>query len=712
MKIDIHTHTKKIKSGDSELRNIDEVKFREIISLTDVKILAITNHNHFDLIQYDTFRENVKDICQIWPGIELDVLENDKKSHLIVVVNPDNYIEFNERISNLLIDKNPDTFTISIKETVDAFDDLDCVYIAHYLVKKPNLGDKELDLLSELVANSKRILKEATNSISAGIYISHGHNSIFGSDVQNWDDYVKNSDDLPDLRLPVESFSQFCLLLEKDEATINTLLNKKVKETIEIAPFTAAELIRLDIYNDINILFGSKGTGKTEILDALSRYFNAKGHKTNVYKSNEQHLNDVYDLKGNEYNINVAELEIDDCEEEIKFIKEVSEEEVTSISKYLLHYSIQETNKISLKLKIKNIAKLDEAQPQRKLEDVYSILTKIKAFNTYIIENDKLNEFVENELIDDLTQVTAKIISKIESATESNFFEYESVKMLNNIIETFNIEIAKKTGQPQKPTKTGFASYARNRIKIEIGIKKILENINKKIIPVTEHVGSLGKKGDLVCQTNLLIHDGRIADGNYTTVKNVNKTPQKEFVKTIISISKHIYSNDLFEKITNLNEIEGIETIQNLSDLLLFYRHFTINQTVYHPSNGESSMILLYQELQKDKDIYLIDEPEKSLGNDYINDQIVPLLKDKALLGKKVIIATHDANIAVRTLPYNSIYRMHDMSQYFTLIGNPFLNKLKCINGIMPDLDWKETSMRTLEGGRNAFGERGKIYGN
>jgi hypothetical protein len=27
-------------------------------------------------------------------------------------------------------------------------------------------------------------------------------------------------------------------------------------------------------------------------------------------------------------------------------------------------------------------------------------------------------------------------------------------------------------------------------------------------------------------------------------------------------------------------------------------------------------------------------------------------------------------------------------------------------------LDWKEFSMKTLEGGKEAFGERGKIYGN
>ena len=88
MKIDIHAHTKKVKQGDSEYRNIDIAKFVEINKATDVKILAITNHNHFDLNQYNQFRTGVNGICQIWPGIELDILEDRRRAHLIVIVNP------------------------------------------------------------------------------------------------------------------------------------------------------------------------------------------------------------------------------------------------------------------------------------------------------------------------------------------------------------------------------------------------------------------------------------------------------------------------------------------------------------------------------------------------------------------------------------------------------------------------------------------------
>lgn len=712
MKLDIHVHTRKVKSGDATTRNIEKDRFVDILKDTDVKILAITNHNHFDLNQYEEFRDGVSTTCQIWPGVELDVLENAKRAHLIVICNPKNHIQFDKNVNEILAGKNPDTFTISLKETVEKFDSLDCIYIAHYFVKKPNLGDEELQILTDLVSNSKRILKEATNAISAGIYISHGHNSIYGSDVHNWDDYIELSKTLPDLRLPVESFEQFCLLLEKDEATINTILDKKVKENIEIAPFSAAELIRLDIFNDINILFGSKGTGKTEILEFLSKYYNAKGHKTSVYKSNDSHLNDVFDIKGNTFNCEVSDFGIDKCEENIEFLKDVTEEEVTSLNKYLLHFSVQETNKISQKLKIKNINQEDETQSQRSLKEIADILTEFKSFRDYAQNKEELNKYVQESLILELIEVLQKIISQLKTETESKIFENKSINLLNGIISTFLTEISKKTGQPPKPTKTGFADYSRNRIKIERLAKEILENIKIEITPIQEYAGSLGEKGELNCNTNLVIQNGVFTDSNFSPVKNVKKTPQKQFVNAIKSISRHIHSSELFLKISELNEIEGIETINSLSDLLLKSKHFTLNGLSYSPSNGESSMILLHKELVEDKDIYLIDEPEKSLGNDYINDVIVPLLKEKALLGKKVIIATHDANIAVRTLPYNSIYRLHDQGQYFTLTGNPFSNSLKCIYGSRPELNWKEISMKTLEGGKDAFGERGKIYGN
>jgi len=712
MKIDVHVHTKKIKTGDAETRNILPSKFNEIIRQTDVNILAITNHNHFDIDQFKQIEDLVKDVCQIWPGVELDILENGRRAHLLVIANPKIVNEFNTKCQLILNGVNVNTFNISIADTVNTFKELDCLYIAHYMNKTPNLSDEEIELLSNLVPNPKRIIKEAINAISAGIFISHGHNSIYGSDVHDWNDYEEISKTLPELRLPVDSFEQFCFLLEKDEATINTVLSYKEKENITIAPFNAAENISLDIYNDINILFGSKGTGKTDILKSLSEYYNNLGHKTNVYISNNEHLDEVFDLRGHDFNINVSDFGIDECISEIEFIKRITEVGVTSLGKYKQHYSQEETNSIAKKLKIKTINCIDEEQPNRKVSEVKNVISKIQDIKTYITTDSNIEELISSSLLSELIDLLERISKELLIKIEDRFEEAKCIKLINQIVNIFNTEVTRKTGIPQKPAYTGFTNYARKRLELENAINKIIISVNTQINPIDEFAGNLGEKGEIFCRTNLKIQDGSFSDGAYSTVKNINKTPQKEFAQKIQSISRTIYSTDLFEKIAELGQIEDIEYITSVSDLLRFNRHFILNGSKYNPSNGESSMILLHKELTNDKEIYLIDEPEKSLGNDYINDVIVPIIKEKAILGKKIIIATHDANIAVRTLPYNSIYRLHENGLYYTLTGNPFFNKLKCINGIKEDLDWKEISMKTLEGGKEAFGERGKIYGN
>jgi predicted ATPase len=714
MKIDIHVHTKKCKAGDTEYRNINAEHFDEIIRLTDVKILAITNHNHFDLVQYQEIINIAQNDYQIWPGIELDIVEDGRRAHLIIVVNPKNVETFSKKVDELLNGKTVDSFTITLEETVKRFDFLDPIYIAHYHAKAPNLLDEDVNKLTGLVSNKKRVLKEATNSISAGIYISHGHNSIYGSDVHNWNDYINISNSLPDLRLPVESFEQFCLLLEKNVATINTILDKKTKESLELFPFYSDpfEPVNVSIYNDINIIFGSKGTGKSDILHALSKYYNDLGFKNKVYESSAKTLDVSYDLKGHTFDKNVFEFDIEECTQELKDIRNSSEKNITSLSSYLRYFSIDQTNKISKKLKVQDFMTLDEPTSARDFKEIAKSLEQVQNFFDYVDSDELIQEIIGSELYLELKSVIEKILIKLKVESEKRIIDLRTISLFNQIINVFVEEIAKKTGQPQKPISTGFSRYASNRIKIEKDLKKVLDNISKTIPPIVEYVGNLGDKGKLYCQTNLVIQDGKFINSDYTPVKKVTKNPQRNFASALELIYKHLYANTLFEKITELNQVEGSETINDLSDLLIFHRHFSINGNKYTPSSGESSMVLLHNELLEEKEIYIIDEPEKSLGNDYISSVIVPMLKEKAQAGRKVIIATHDANIAVRTLPYNSIYRGHDINGYYTYQGNPFTNNLVCNNSSKSDLDWKEISMKTLEGGKEAFGERGKIYGN
>ena len=48
MAADLHCHTKKTKSFESESRNVEINLFREKVEEAEVKMLGITNHNYFN----------------------------------------------------------------------------------------------------------------------------------------------------------------------------------------------------------------------------------------------------------------------------------------------------------------------------------------------------------------------------------------------------------------------------------------------------------------------------------------------------------------------------------------------------------------------------------------------------------------------------------------------------------------------------------------
>ena len=61
MKIDLHCHTKNTKNKESDLRNVSVEKFKEKVELSEVKFLAITNHNCFFKDNYKEFYEMTKE---------------------------------------------------------------------------------------------------------------------------------------------------------------------------------------------------------------------------------------------------------------------------------------------------------------------------------------------------------------------------------------------------------------------------------------------------------------------------------------------------------------------------------------------------------------------------------------------------------------------------------------------------------------------------
>jgi len=713
MKIDIHAHTKKCKSGDAPTREIAPQNFCKVILSTEVRIVAITNHNVFDLAQYTEIATNLGEEVQVWPGIELDILEEVSRGHLLVIVSPKIAKDFSEAVDALTRGSSPDDFTTTIDDVLNKFDSLRPLYVAHYKQKKPNLSDVTLDKLLAGTKNPSHIIKEVTNAISAGIYISHGHASIYGSDVHDWAKYEELSRELPDLRLPVDSFEHFCLLLEKDPTTINTVLDRKTSEDLVLRPFDDDTVLKLRAFNDINVVFGPKGTGKSCILRAIAKYYADNGIDARVYESASDRLDEIFDIKGRDLTINLNNYGINYCTTEIKALRTAGEVGVTSLGKYVAFFEAKSTNRNAKKILLKDIDPEEEGGAKREFDDFHEAAGTTEKFLEFLTANP----FIKKELTTDehkqVTRILLELVERLKKREWASFSEWKEICFLNSAIELFRREVERKTGSPAKPTTTGFRDYAMNRIEIEANAAKIVKSVDTKIQMIKETVGSLGShKGELEFRTELEFQNGSITDGSLSSLSGVKKGTQKKFINCVRKIQQRAYADDLFQHISELNEIEDVEGIKTVYELLLFKRYFALDGVRYSPSSGEASMVMLQKELGTDKEVYILDEPERSLGNEYINDVIVPLIKERARAGKKVFISTHDANIAVRTLPYSSIYRCHGKKGYSTYIGNPFSNNLVNLDNVRDQLDWKKVSMKTLEGGEEAFGERGKIYAN
>ena len=149
--------------------------------------------------------------------------------------------------------------------------------------------------------------------------------------------------------------------------------------------------------------------------------------KKDFYESNSKKLDDVFDLKGNQLIIDVENLGIDNCSNELASLRNASEKEVTSLSTYLRYYSAEATNKITKSIKVNQFTLLDENSPKRSFEEVKNYFKSFNDFKNYFNEDAKLKEIVGDELLTELDTLITKILDKINLETDKRFIDFKSI---------------------------------------------------------------------------------------------------------------------------------------------------------------------------------------------------------------------------------------------------------------------------------------------
>ena len=705
MRIDLHCHTKKVKTGDAYTRNVTKDKFFQKVIEAEVKIIAITNHNQFDYMQYKEFKDVTEGYCDIWPGVELDIIGkadqkgNCKRGHLIVIANPKNVELFNTQVQELVNDEDVNTFQIGVKKVYETLGKCDCIYIPHFH-KEPKLSDEDIQELGELLPDSSRLFKETSDYRSLGVFSNFDYSVIIGSDVQDWNKYETSK--FADIRLPVQTFEQFCLLAKKDVQIIDTLLNQKRKKEIPVSPYKKVNF-KLPFYEDINIIFGQKGTGKTEILESLKKYYIENRIAMESYKGNEKDSDFSKMLKVNDIIATPDKLQLDSMRQQFIDVYNWKEELPTSFEKYISWMETKDNNKNKGRMKITECVHIEEGVRDRKLESDYKYL---KEFTESTFEKIDIEKYLDEQERTTLMLLLGKLCENINDAKMQKWNSDKSIKLTNWSIDKIKAIADKCSDTISKPSSVGFYDFAMGRFKLFENVEEICSTFSVEDKVEKEYLGNLEEKGDIYIQTRyrMLTKESRTDEfkQGITVLRNCKLV--------IDGIKKAVLAENISEEVSKFQEFYD-DGIKDIGAFIGVSKETALeNGEIYRPSNGERGILLMQKLLDSESDVYILDEPELGMGNSYITSNILPKLTDLAKRRKTVIIATHNANIAVGTLPYISILRTHENGIYKTYVGNPFYDELRNIDDETDTKNWTQESMHTLEGGKTAFYDRKDIY--
>lgn len=702
MKIDLHCHTRKAKKGDGKGRNVTPELFKEKIELADVKIVAITNHNMFDYNQYIELRDVVVGICQVWPGVEIDIV-GESRYHLIVVVKPDEVSNFNSCCDKLFTGTTPDTCFLELKNVCDVFEEIDAIYIPHFHDKKPAISEADKEQLYSLVKDPARVFIEPRNHRTLGVLANKEMSVLIGSDVQDWNVYETST--FADLRLPVASFSEFLLLAKRDKAVVETLLSKKNPITVIGKPHQSVNL-SLMLYPDVNIIFGQKGTGKTEILKSMYEEMLGAGKSCKKYIASERGEDFSSLLSIQDMEVSLEKMGIDSCEDEFSKIARWNDNNPTLFLNYINWYQTKGNSNNKSRMKITEAVHDSYRKP-----DNFDIHKKDKerfsqAFEK--LEKIEWKEYVSEEEIQLLEQLLISLRDSIVEKRKIDLIDKYSSELTNKTIDKIKTLADRSSDTISRPSTAGLKEFAFNRIELYRIVSRILDGINSPEYNERIRLGSLEGKGDIFinCKYRMLCYEERTK--NYP---GYSITVLRQIVELLEYIKRNVFDLNIATYVENLvalcedNNVFSLKVFVGRSKQII-----TSDGFEYTPSNGEKGILLLEQVLHEDADAYFLDEPELGMGNSYIDTDIRPLICNLAKQRKFVVVATHNANIAVRTLPYMSIYRTHENGQYKTYMGNPFDDQLICIDNPEDVKSWTEESMHSLEGGYDAFYERRDIY--
>lgn len=666
-KIDLHIHTVPTVSDSYFDFSIEALK--EYIEKAQLDAVAITNHNLFDRNQFEEISKNLNIV--VFPGIEIDI----ESGHLLVISDPSDIDDFEKRCS-LIFSMNGSSANSCISEAsfLSVFDNPGKYLLVPHYDKNPKLELSRISTIREHiycgeVASPKKFIsmKKSSDKIVPVLF----------SDLR--------------MKKPLEGDLERQTYIDADDLSVKSLIySLGDKSKVSLDQKNAHRLIDvldsgLKISTGITVVLGERSSGKTYTLDRISEQFeNPKYIRQFQLVSSDDDKEYETFLKAERSS--VAEKFLQSFKEVVDEVKDIDlMQDDSDIEKYL------------------ECLKLAASEAEK--QDVYA---KCKLFNENKFQIDYLNQLTT------LIEAVESLLSNVEYKSIIDSYINRN-SLLSLIIELYNTYILKKEDILKKQYINGIIQSIQDELQVFSSNTKIpdidlyTKALNKEKVKSFEKVAGLIKSERIIDEKPL--HSYKII-------------AKAEAYDSALSMKKeyngHISLSDVFRKYNKpydmLQELKKLDVLPSTEYYKFFVKisYEVFNKHGSKASGGERSEFNLLQSLREaaKSDILLLDEPESSFDNIFLNCGVNHLLKD---LSKQmpVVVSTHNNTIGASIYPDYIIYAkktiLDNGEEDFHLYSGFASNKL-LTDQFGNTIEKKVVLLDSLEAGETAYHERSKQY--
>ncbi|MBC2578643.1 ATP-binding cassette domain-containing protein [Peptostreptococcus russellii] len=759
MKFDLHIHSidSKYKESDGIVDNstIDNTEILlNKLNENEVGLFSITDHNRFNVELYNKLDNEIKsgkyeNVKGIVAGVEFDVqIDNDMgKCHIITIFDAknkeDNYKKIKECIeeNKNKLEKKEDYYTRDKFESILKKIGLDVILIAcqrnsldkhdgkHNSLSESTKDSENLIMTGYINAlefqrpNVEGILKNNLRNIPVNIGL------VMGSDCHDWSAYPNHDKKNGNKQFShsrakiLPTFKGLLMAITSPETRINQQNSKNINY---IEEFKIGEN-KVKLVNGINAIIGENGSGKSTLLKLLNNKVNSPRYVKNLVEINQLECENKYLAK----KLFIGQGEIVQMFDNSTLFPKDNFVQVSHDS-FRAAYSNYAQGILSY---IKENIKKEEAI--NRLKKSYLEYSELDNIATYFIHIECDKDFSNIDNIHSTPkEELSSIVKKIETVLDEEYFKtyeikiktvmellksileeidnnYNIIKMeekLKNIIAsellTYNLKIDEAASTQEKDQRDFRLRRAEFIGNIIDAIKKESKEIKfpKKpnIFAGCSKKPSCGFSFNSESNYNGKdVHDEflfKMFNQNYADIEKLKTIKDEE---TLISAITGCTSYDQLENNYNNN-------LNKFLDKMCECKNYIVDMSNEEKSLGSTlgEQSLAYfkyiTEFEKEKCIFLVDQPEDHISNNNISKKLIKYL-NSIRNKKQVIIVTHNPLLVVN----------QDVEQVIYVEKNN--NKINITSGC---LEFEDDSVNMLEliaenmdGGKDSIEKRLKVYG-